>query len=133
MFRASVLFVVVFAVYNNPWLQKHYTENAVKVEKYHWKNDKDLQIIQKIRYGLWLVCFGCLVYGVFTMQNLDGEVVYECVQKGMFAHEIYAEGYSFIKAAYCVFVINLLIHFVCNVISHFFETQSLRGLSKRYV
>lgn len=133
MFRATVLFVVVFAVYNNPWLQKHYTEykNAVKVEKNHWKNDKDLQFIQKIRYGLWLVCFGCLVYGVFTMQNLDGEVVYECVQKGMFAHEIYAEGYSFIKAAYCVFVVNLLIHFVCNVHIALFRNPITPGVVKK--
>ena len=89
IFRASVLFIIVFAVSNNSWLQKHFTEykKAVKVEKYHWKHDKDLQRIQKILYGLWLVCFGCVVYAVFTMQNLRGEFVYECMQKGMFAHE----------------------------------------------
>ena len=51
MFRASVL--LVFALSYNPWLHKHFTEykEAVKVEKHHWKHDKDLQRIQKIRYA----------------------------------------------------------------------------------
>ena len=133
MFRASVLFVLVFALSYNPWLQKHFTEykEAVKVEKHHWKHDKDLQRIQKIRYGLWLVCFGCVVYAVFTMQNLKGEFVYECMQKGMFAHEIYAEGFFFFKIAYCVFALNLLIRFVCNVHIALFRNPLTPGFVKK--
>ena len=131
IFRASVLFLIVFVVY--PWLQKHFTEykEAVKVEKYHWKHDKDLQRIQKILYGLWLVCFGCVVYAVFSMQSLKGEFVYECMQKGMFAHEIYAEGFFFFKVAYCVFVINMLIGLVCNVHIALFRNPLTPGFVKK--
>ena len=126
MFRASVL--LVFAL--SPWLQKHFTEykEAVKVEKHHWKHDKDLQRIQKIRYGLWLVY--CVVYAVFTLQNLKGEFVYECMR--MFAHEIYAEGFFFFKIAYCVFALNLLIRFVWNVHIALFRNPLTPGFVNMY-
>ena len=124
-FRASVL--LVFAL--SPWLQKHFTEykEAVKVEKHHWKHDKHLQRIQKIRYGL--VYFGCVVYAVFTLQNLKGEFVYECMR--MFAHEIYAEGFFFFKIAYCVFALNLLIRFVWNVHIALFRNPLTPGFVKK--
>lgn len=133
MFRASLLFLVVFALYKNPWVRKHSTEYnaALKVEKYHWKNDKDLQLLQKIRLLLWLQCFGCVLYALFTMQSVDAETVYECMQKGMYAHEIYADGYFFLKAAYGVFVLNMLILFVCNVHIALFRNPLTPGIFKK--
>lgn len=117
LLRAGLLFLVLYTVYNNPWLKKQYTDYnyAVHIEKHHWKHDRDLQVIQKARYVLWLMCFGCFLYAVFTMQTLDAEIFFECMQKGMLSHEIYADAYFFFNVAYGLFVLNMLILLACNV------------------
>lgn len=120
VFRLFLLISILALLYNYQriaWLAPKIDDylEAKRVEKHHWAHDKDLQLIKKVRYVLWLMCFVLLGIGLYKLKTTDPEYVYECMLAGMKAHEFYSEAYLYIKLAYAVFMLDAIVFLVCNI------------------
>lgn len=120
LFRGFFLISLLALMYNYrqiPWLAQivdDYLE-AKKVEKYHWKHDKDLVQMKKVRYFLWASCVGLLCFGFFKLDSADPEYIYSCMVAGMKAHEFYSEGFLYLKLACGIFFVDATLYLVCNI------------------
>ena len=120
LFRMSLLVVILAVLYNYrriPWLAQRVDDyaEAKRMEKYHWTHDKDLQLVKKGRYVLWLMFFVLLGIGLHKLETTDPQYIYESLQAGLKAHEFYSDAYVYIKLAFAVFILDSALLLVFNI------------------